>query len=327
MSCRTADTCMWKGRRSLILSGFLILSAFWLTSCNPFSEKGVTIHGTTFYFTQGIDDAAVMKNGEFSLNEGQIRLLLNSVRKGYSDILTADIWEMDIEGRTFSDYVEDAVQDMAARLLLVNMMAAQKGITLTEQEQEAVSARAEAFYEEREEELSYISKADTEQLFLMLELSDKTYDELTQNVNTEISMDEARIIKIQYIYSRDSIKKLQNAMEELEEGYEFLTIAAKYSDSQEYTAEIGRGELISEFEETAFNLDEGQVSGILTCDNGYYIIKCINDNVEDKVEAQREKILQARREEQFMNFFSAYAKNAYLYFDQKKWQEICGSTK
>lgn len=314
---------MWKGRRGLSLLGCLILSVFLLTSCNPFSEKGVTVHGTTFYFTQGIDDTAVMKNGEFSLNEGQLCLLLNSVRKGYSDILTADIWEMEIEGRTFSDYVEEAVQDMAARLLLVNMLADQKGITLTEQEQEAVSARAEEFYEERADELSYISKGDTEKLFLMLVLSDKTYDELTKNVNTEISMDEARIIKIQYIYSRDSIKKLQNAMEELEEGYEFLTVAAKYSDSQEYTAEIGRGEMISEFEETAFNLDEGQVSGIFACDNGYYIIKCVNDNVEDKAEAQKEKILQNRREEQFKSFLNAFAKNAYLYFDEEKWRDIC----
>lgn len=32
-------------------------------------------------------------------------------------------------------------------------------------------------------------------------LSDKVYDELTRSVDTQVSVDEARVIRIQYIYS------------------------------------------------------------------------------------------------------------------------------
>lgn len=281
------------------------------------------MNGVTFYLTTGLDDAAVMKSGNFMLTEGQVRLLLASVRDGYGDILTDNVWNMKIEGVLFSTYIEEAVKDMAVRLLLVNMLADEMGIRLSEEEIADIKNQAQRFYNNGNG-LDYIGFDEVERLFVMMRLSDKTYDALTQNVDTEISIDEARIIKIQYIYAADSMQKLRNAQTDIKEGYEFLTVAAKYSESVEYSAEIGRGEMEEPFEEAAFNLDEGQVSGIVTCSNGYYIIKCINDNVEDKAESQREKIIQSRREEQFAGFLADFSKEARISFDEKLWEDIVG---
>ncbi len=288
--------------------------------CNR-NREGFTFNGTTFYFSTGLEEAAVMKSGDFSLTEGQVRLLMSSVKKGYEDILTTGIWSVDVNGKQFGDYVEESVLDMCARLLLVNMLADDKGIELDDVETADCVNSAAEFYDEYKSELDYISYEELEELFVMLHLSDKTYEELTKNVDTEVSIDEARIIKIQYIYSKDSIKKLEKAMSEFNEGADFLTIASRYSDSSEYSAEIGRGEMITEFEEAAFNLDEGQMSGIISCDNGFYLIYCVNDNVEDKAESQKEKIIQKRREEQFAKFFNDYAKDVKLRFDEKLWKQ------
>lgn len=299
----------------------LLISAIMLCSGCSRNREGITIKGTTFYFTTGLEETAVMKSGDFALTEGQVRLLMTSVKRGYEDILTAGIWNVDINGKQFGDYVEESVLDMCARLLLVNMLADDKGIELNEAEVEECAGSAVKFYEEYRTELEYISPEETEKLFVMMRLSDKTYDELTRNVNTEVSVDEARIIKIQYIYSKDSRKKLENALAELEEGADFMTIAGRYSDSADYSVELGRGEMITEFEEAAFNLDEGQMSGIVSCDNGFYLIYCVNDNVEDKAESQKEKIIQKRREEQFAKFFNDYAKDVKLYFDERLWEQ------
>lgn len=298
----------------------LVIAAMLGTGCSR-SREGITINGTTFYFSTGLEEKAVIRGEKTALTEGQIRLLMTSVKNGYEDILTEGIWNIDIQGKLFGDYVEESVLDMCARLILVNMLADDKGIELDASEKDECRRSAAVFYDEHSAELDYISPEETEQLFVMMHLSDKTYDELTGNVNTEVSVDEARIIKIQYIYSRDSKRKLESALAELEDGADFTAIASRYSDSTVFSAEIGRGEMITEFEEAAFNLDEGQISEIISCDNGYYIIYCVNDNVEDKAESQKEKIIQKRREEQFTGFFNDYAKDKKLYFDEVLWKQ------
>ena len=123
------------------------------------------------------------------------------------------------------------------------------------------------------------------------------------------------------------MKKMENALADLEAGYEFITVAMKYSDSKEYAVEIGRGELAQEFEEAAFNLDAGQVSEMVICDNGYYLIKCIDDNIEEKSELQRSVIIENRKQKQFDRFLTDFAKGTYIEFDEKLWEEVTAPAK
>lgn len=308
-------------RRVLMVMAALLIIVVSLCGCrNEIFE--MTVRGYTFRFTAGSLDSSVMRGEDVCLTEGQIRLLLSGVRNGYEEALTDDIWNMQLEGSSFAEYVDETVLDMAARLIIVNMLAQEKRIELSAEESGECKDRAHLFYVENEEELDYISSDEVDELFVMMRLSDKVYDELTRNVNTEISVDEARIIRIQYIYSKDSMKRLQNALDEYNEGAAFDTLAEKYSDSEEYIAEIGRGELESNFEEAAFNLDAGQVSEIVSCNNGFYLIYCVDDNMAGKAEGQAERIIQRRREEQFAGFYNDFSKNIVLSFDKRAWRKI-----
>ena len=313
-----------------VLRGLLMVpiltASLMLTGCN-LDGKSVTIKNYTFELVTGTHEDSVIRGGDFGLTAGQLRLLLTGVRDGYEAALTSSIWDMQLDDVSFGEYVDDTVLDMAVRLMIVNMLAADKHIELGDAETADSTASADAFYDEHEEELSYISRAEVEALFEMMRLSDKVYNELGKNVDTDISMDEARVIRIQYIYSKDSMKKLQDALAEYNDGAAFSALAAKYSDSAEYTAEIGRGEMEKNFEDTAFNLDEGQVSGVISCNNGFYLIYCVNDNVEDKTDSQKERIIQKRQKEQFENFFNEFSKNVVLSFDKKAWDRITAQVK
>ena len=248
-----------------------------------------------------------------------------SFNSQYEEML--DIWDMQLDDVSFGEYVDDTVLDMSVRLMIVNMLAADKRIELGTAELSDSMESADAFYDEHEPELTYVSRDEVETLFEMMRLSDKVYNELGKNVDTEISMDEARVIRIQYIYSKDSMQKLYDAVAEYEEGAAFSSLAAKYSDIAEYTAEIGRGEMDKNFENTAFNLDEGQISSVISCNNGFYLIYCVNDNVEDKIDSQKERIVQNRQKEQFENFFNEFSKNVVLSFDKNAWDRITAQLK
>ncbi|WP_022851863.1 SurA N-terminal domain-containing protein [Limisalsivibrio acetivorans] len=81
-----------------------------------------------------------------------------------------------------------------------------------------------------------------------------------------------------------NLEKANRVLKELEEGAEFAELAKKYSadSSAQNGGDLGyftRGQMVPEFEEAAFNLEPGEVSGIVKTMYGYHIIK-----VEDKVE-------------------------------------------
>ncbi len=88
---------------------------------------------------------------------------------------------------------------------------------------------------------------------------------------------------VAYGLARSKIERLQ---ERLTQGEDFSTLASEYSDDQasrERGGELGfvrRGELVPEFEETAFNLGPGDLSDIVETTFGFHIITLIDKQGE-----------------------------------------------
>lgn len=323
-----ADIFMLKARiRVRLCLCILIFTVFCSCGCSSGRTKA-TINGYTFTLTTGSGDEAVIRGGDEYITSAQVRVLLEAVRTGYENALTSDIWTMELANRSFKAHVDNMVLDMAARLVLVNMLADDKHIALSDSELADCTARADAFYDEHSEDIAYIKKDELEKLFAMMVLSDKVYDELTRSVDTQVSVDEARVIRIQYIYSDKSgdasskVEKLEKALEEFQAGEDFAALVSKYSDSPDYTAQIGRGELEKSFEDAAFNLDAGQISDIVSCTNGWYLIYCIDDNVAGKAESQIESIIQRRRNEQFEKHLGDFSDGVELVLDDRQWEKL-----
>ena len=316
---------MSKAKRCIAL---FIVTAFLLCGCSVDIPE-ITINGYIVRFNTGNQGEYMLTGGDTGVTDGQVRLLLEAVRDGYESALTSNIWTMEVKNISFEEYVDRLVLNMASRLVLVNMLAGEKHIELNKQELEECNDKAAAYYEEHTDSLKYIKKDELFDLFAMMRLSDKVYDELTRDVDTQISVDEARVIQIEYIYaafgssgSSNQLEKLKKAQAEFEDGADFSALAGKYSDSTEYTAEIGRGELEESFEEAAFNLDSGQISDIVRCDNGWYLIYCIDDNVAGKSESQAESIIQRRRSEKFDEYLGEFSSKVSLVLDESKWEKL-----
>lgn len=322
--CLMEDISMLKVKKCLI---FFSIAVLLLCGCSVYMPE-ITINDYIVKLSTGADGEYMLSGGDIGITDGQVRLLLESVRSGYESALTSSIWNMEVNNVPFGEYIDNLVLDMSLRLVLVNMLAKEKHIELSEQERSACEHKAEAYYLEYAGGIDYINMDELNNLFIMMQLSDKVYDELTRDVDTQVSMDEARIIKIQYIYeaaSDDSAgqqEKLEKAAAEYEEGADFAALAVKYSDSAEYSAEIGRGELEKSFEEAAFNLDSGQISDIVNCNNGSYLIYCIDDNVAGRSESQAESIIQRRKSEMFDEYLGEFSKGVSLLLDERAWERL-----
>lgn len=300
---------------------FFIFNTLFISGCN-LRENGITINGVTFCITNGLEKSAVMRSGSYELSKGQCKALMNIVCYGYTEVFTSDVWETRLNNIEFTQVVSDLVKDIAARIILVNLLADDKGISLSPEQENDVENKILVLYDKGIINIEDIELDEARALIRMIILSDKVYSELTQKVNTQVSLDEARVVEVQYIFSKDSIKKLENSKMDIESGMDFLAVATKYSDSNEYIAEFGRGELALEFEEAVFNLNKGEVSDIISCDNGYYIVKCINDNVKDRAQAQKTKIIDKRKKEQFLSYLKDFSRDVSIYFDEIMWNKI-----
>lgn len=263
-----------------------------------------------------------MKTGDVRLTQGQIKTIITCVKNNYEKILSVNFWNLVVEGKRAEEYLEDDVLSLATRLVLVCSMAEDSGISLNDDERDAAVKDATDYYTLNKAELeSFVDEGQVTDLFIMMRLSDKVFDEYTKHVETAVSIDEARVVRIEYIYSRESISKLQSALEAIEEGYEFEVVANQYSEASEQQVDIGRNEMAAEFEAAAFNLAEGEVSQIISCDAGYYVIKCIDDNVNSMYEARVASIIDKRKNAIFEDAFANYFENAYIDFDSDAWKK------
>ena len=73
-------------------------------------------------------------------------------------------------------------------------------------------------------------------------------------------------------------KEVNNVLERLKKGEKFSAIAKDVSlcPSKKRGGDLGtfgRGQMVKEFENAAFALDKGQISGIVKTQFGYHIIK------------------------------------------------------
>ena len=73
-------------------------------------------------------------------------------------------------------------------------------------------------------------------------------------------------------------KEVNTILERLKKGEKFSSIAKDVSlcPSKKRGGDLGtfgRGQMVKEFEKTAFSLDKGQISGIVKTQFGYHIIK------------------------------------------------------
>ena len=113
---------------------------------------------------------------------------------------------------------------------------------------------------------------------------------------------------------KDALDKIEYVRAQLENGAEFGDMAREYSDDASNSADGGdlgfitRGQMVEEFEEAAFSLEIGEVSGIVETRFGYHIIK-----VYDRQEAGVQEF------EEIKEDISTYLSELYKL---EKWEEF-----
>lgn len=297
--------------RKTIVSTILIASLL-MTGCKSYGVR----------LTTGLKDTELFKlNGKvFSVSEAKV--YFSTEMNLYEDTFGEDIWENQIGEHSFESYLKQDVKDKCGKILALNIYADKNDIRLSQEEREKAKRAAAAYYQALDEDDKKYLELTEEDIRIIYEkylLANKVYSAIVDNVDVEISDAEAKVIKVESIYKKD-LSQIQTLMEQINAGGDFKTIAAENTEANQVEYQFGRGDMVAEFEDAAFALSNGQVSGIVQTEEGYYIIKCVNDYMESETQVNKQKILKEYQMKVFNETYQPFVEKMSLEFNDNVWK-------
>lgn len=267
----------------------------------------------------------------------EMMLYLVNAQDEYEEVYGKEIWNQSLNGVKLSDTIKDRVLAQIAQVKVMNLMAVDYEITLSDSEKELIEQAGAAYFNSlnsREKELLGVTEEIIRQVYTEYVVANRVYDYIIRDINPEISDDEARTITVQHIliktyaldgdgnrieYTEKAKQDAYNLLarirrEATEPGadgsdpVDFELLAAEYNEDDDITYSFGRGEMAKAFEDAAFNLDNGEISEIVTTEYGFHLIKCVSTFDVEETQRNKVRILQERKEKVFKETYNEYIK-------------------
>ncbi|MBQ7795834.1 MAG: peptidyl-prolyl cis-trans isomerase, partial [Lachnospiraceae bacterium] len=254
-------------------------------------------------------------------------VILTTEKLRYEEVYTEEIWgaAVDNRGTTFESVLLPQVHDFLIELKTMSSMAEDQEITLTSREKELVSEAAAQYFmalgNERAEEFG-LEQETVAELYTDYWTAEKLVEQLTGDMNLEVSDSEAKVITVSQIEFSDRAEAEETLALLQEEGADFNTIAKEYSENEEIKTQIHRGLKGSEYEAAAFEMAEGDLSGVVADSGKYYILKCVDDYDEDATRIRKEQMMREKKTDAFHSSYQAYKAENPLTGDEELWKEL-----
>lgn len=296
-------------------------------------------------FTTGFSRDEVFKVGGQTCTTAELMIYLTNAQNQYESVYGSEIWSVSRDGVYLEKSLKENILAKTAQIKAMYLLAVSKGVELSQEESRLVKRAAEEYYgslNDREKELMGAEPALIERMYTEYRLAGKVYQYIIQDINPEISDDEARTITVQHILfrtgavedgdirielSKSDMQKLYREACEVrrqavEDGVDFLELAGRYSDDSTITYSFGKGQINEAFEETAFSLETGEISEVIETEAGYHIIKCITTFDRAETDTNKLVIVEERRREVFGEEYEAFVESLSHQLNTKLWEEI-----
>lgn len=312
----------------LRLTAMLLAVVVGLTGCaSPLEKIGVD----QVVLTTGFEKDEVFRIGTAACNIDEFMLYLTNTQNRYENVYGSEIWSVATNNVTLEDKIKDTVGAQLAQIKTMNLLAEENNVSLSEEEKKLVGVAAEEYFSSlnaREIELLHVTKEDIERYYTEYETAHKVYTYIIRDINPEISDDEARTVTVEWIYLKSPVDDYQirqnatNILAKLRAGEDFDTVANANSDDPVLTHSFGKGVESPEIETIAFGLAEGEISDVIFCIDGYYIIKCISTLDRKETDDNKIKIIEKRKNEAFNEVYGSFAEAQIKQLNEKKWESI-----
>lgn len=334
-----------KTKRKRITAAALavLLAAGLLAGCGKDKEEAAA---TQIVFTTDFSDDEIFRIDDLNCTVPEANIYMYTAEDQYTDVYGREIWDTSLKHDSkLLDELKDVTLARLAQIKAMALLARSRSIELDEEENARVDEAAEKYISSLDPASIAklgISEETVRKMYADYALAEKVYNNITANVNPEISDDEARTIKVRHIliktYESDEEgnktifgtdrknaafqKAVAIRKEALAEDADFDALIDKYSDdtTAEYT--FGKGTMPESFEEAAFKLGTDEISDVVQTDYGFHIIKCISTFDRDETDANKVRILKQRKKEAFNDTYEAFIKTIHSNINSELWDSL-----
>lgn len=295
--------------------------------------------------TTGFGEDEVFRIDNVVCELPEVMVYLTNTQNRYEDVYGAEVWNVALDGVTLEQNVKEMVLAKLAQIKTMYLLARSKDLELDDGEKTKVEQAAEEYFKSLDEEEVKLLGVDQElllQMYTEYALADKVYRYIIQDINPEISDDEARTITVQHIFLRtyttdgtgsrvlytDEVKEAvyEKACEirELAVSGEqnFVDLASRYSEDPNLSYSFSKGEMDPAIEAAAFALETDEISEVVESESGYHIIKCISTFDREQTDANKLEIVEERRREVFGQEYDAFVEGLNKNLNVELWEQI-----
>ena len=300
--------------------------------------------GTKVVLTTGFNKDEVFRLSDRSCYLPEIMVYLTDIQNQYESVYGSGIWSASLSGVSLEENVKDTVLAKIAQVKTMYLIAQEKQIVLTPEEEKLAGKCAEEYYSLlSDEEIAYlgVNEEMLKEMYCEYALADKVVFKLIEDINPEISDDEARTIVLQHIYISTGVtdgagnfvsydteekasryKTATQLRQQALDGEDFEALAAKYSEDAEITLSLERGVMEKTIEDVTFGLETGEISEVITNDSGYHIFKCISTLDRDQTDLNKERLVEERRQKAFADEYNTFVAGIVKNLNEELWDSV-----
>ncbi len=300
--------------------------------------------GKTVVLTTGLSEDEIFKIESEVCTRPEIMLYLTNMQNVYEGVYGEEIWNTDADGISIRDSLKETVLARISRVKVLKLLAEEEGVSLNKEEKEkAEEAGKEYFATLSDTEIEVLGV--TEELVISMyeeyALADKVYHYLIQDVNPEISDDDARTITVSHILIRtfhvdlngkvqpysqaakdEALQRANEVLQLARSGEDFEQLVLTYNEDVKGSVSFRKGEMPPAYEAAAFNLATDEISQIVETEYGYYIIKCVNTFNREETDANKIIILGEQKEAAFQAVYEEFLGTLTGHLNQKEWNDV-----
>lgn len=258
--------------------------------------------------------------------DAQAMLIITTEANRYRTVYTDQIWQVQVgEEESFQLYLLEQIRTFLKEVKTMNLLADERGIQLTGQEKEQLRQLSSEFYQSLTEADRECISASEEDVYAMYEAyhrANRLVDEVTKNVDLEISDSEARVMKIQEL-CLETEESAQEAFQQLsEEGTNFSSVARAIREEGYKEQSVGRGERSAAYEAAVFSLEDGQLSQPFADGDSWYLVKCVDSYDEDATLERKERLALQRKNQAFRRIYDTFAGEHPVEIQGSIWENV-----
>ena len=157
----------------------------------------------TVVVTGGFAEGEVFRINTLSCSRSEMNIYLTNMANAYEATFGEQIWSTSAGNTTIEDAFKETVLAKVTRIKVLNLMAKEEKISLSGDEKKSLKKAAKAYMKTLSKDEKNELGADEDLVYQMYSeyaLAEKVYNSIVDEVNFEISDDDARSITVEQIF-------------------------------------------------------------------------------------------------------------------------------